>query len=761
MVASSERDAQQSLDDRQALALLGLVLSLGVVIGHRADAHFFLRDDFMNYYLGAFAEIVRALKAFELPLVTLTSWHGGALGGEYQYGIFSPVLVASNLLLFSLDLTLQQVAAGLVWIHALILSSGAYFLARSRKLTPELSLMVGLVCSLNGWMVFWGVNWFGALAAFAWVPWVWWAIEKALDGRGQRRYVVATGLFIALDVTAGFPYACLMAAVVVVAAAGRLLLAKRPFRETLPALWSLLIGLGLSAPSWLMLIEYSGATLRSQTTHPLIFQTDLTVPFKAWFGTILPTLNAPWAAPWLPPGESGSIVMHTGLAPTVLLVTAAFVLRAQLVRRLEYEFFILAILLVLVTFPGLGVLRWSFRWLPLFFLQASLVAGGAAMLLRTERPNRAKFGRAAGVLVAAVSAYAFLIDGERRAGPLWLAGGLLTVACLWWAAESIPKLRRLHDHLPWIVVATTTCLAFGIDLQTFPDYQRRVEPRPSPAFDPSVTYLALYTMDDAHVNPLTFSGQRFFPGNEQMHSGLRFVNGYSPLGPAGISWNFAFNYLGAVSPSPLPAARADRPLGSMLRRMAVDGLVVWPDSREFRNIPFEEFEVHASLPQADVYHRRTGPSPRAQIIRRALAIDWEQKVHLLPRSTHPRLEIPGQSLPESRLMDFGEATITAFEEGRNHVRVEVDARGTDLPVVISFARPWFPGYRATVDDQAVELRRLDRMLPAVEVPGGRESSVVLVYRPGSLILGSVFAALTLAGILVGLVLSSRRNRSSA
>src|SRR5438067_4974330 len=58
---------------------------------------------------------------------------------------------------------------------------GGYLLARGRKLAPSLSVMVALVAALNGWIICWGAtDWFGALGAFAWLPWAWWGLERAL-----------------------------------------------------------------------------------------------------------------------------------------------------------------------------------------------------------------------------------------------------------------------------------------------------------------------------------------------------------------------------------------------------------------------------------------------------------------------------------------------------------------------------------------------------------------------------------------------------
>ncbi len=748
------RTRADPMGDLPAVAWICAILTLEVLAALWHNADFFLRDDFLNYYLGAYAEIVRALKAGELPLLTLTSWHAGALAGEYQYGLFSPALVLCNLLLFSLDLSLGSVAASLVWIHALILSGGAYLLARSRRLAPELALMVALAATLNGWLAVWGVNWFAALAAFAWLPWAWWAIERALARPGERRHAVVAGIFVMLVVTAGFPYACLMVVLAAAAAAGRLAIDRRPLRDILPAVWSVAIGLGLSAPAWLMLVEYSGTTMRSQATHSWLLQTDLLVPTEAWLATVLPTLKASWQAPWITSGQTSSLVMHMGLAPVVLLTTAGLILRSELYRKLRYDVLFLAILFSLVSLPGIAVLRWSFRWLPLFFLQAALLAAGAAMLLRAADRSRPGYGRVAWILVAAVSAYVLLVEGHRSSGNLRLAAGLLVLASLWWGLESSRKTEKILRHMPWIVVAVSSFMTFEASLRGSPYQLRRVEPRAAPAFDPSVTYLALYTMDDTRGELITFSGQRHFPGNEHMHSGLRLVNGYTPLQPAGTAWTFGLNYLGAMQED----WTRRLPLASILRRMAVDGLIVWPGSRSMEQIPFEDFEKVASMPEADVYHRRGARSPRVQIVRRAMLVSPSKKIWRRVRSPLPVLEASGQHVGEPTEVELGDAELALIGEGRHRVELDVGAR--DSPVVVSFARQWFPGYRAYVDGKPVDVWRLDAMMPAVRLPAGERCRVLLVYRPWSWILGLTLCGLALALSLAALALDVRRRGSA-
>jgi len=64
---------------------------------------------------------------------------------------------------------------------------------------------------LNGWIICWGASdWFGALGAFAWIPWAWWGLERALDRQRNAGDFLWPAPFVYLVVSGGFPYTVLM-----------------------------------------------------------------------------------------------------------------------------------------------------------------------------------------------------------------------------------------------------------------------------------------------------------------------------------------------------------------------------------------------------------------------------------------------------------------------------------------------------------------------------------------------------------------------
>src|ERR1700730_12353004 len=146
------------------------------------DPLLFWNDDYELSILPVFADVARSWSEGALPLLSPYSWVCGNLAGEFQYGTFSVFVNAVVVLIWKFPLTFPQQAAALSITHLCVLARGGYVLARGRKLAPYLSVMVALVAALNGWIICWGAtDWFGALGAFAWLPWAWWGMERALD----------------------------------------------------------------------------------------------------------------------------------------------------------------------------------------------------------------------------------------------------------------------------------------------------------------------------------------------------------------------------------------------------------------------------------------------------------------------------------------------------------------------------------------------------------------------------------------------------
>src|SRR5881398_2310554 len=258
------------------------------------DPLIFWNDDYQLSILPVFADVARSWSEGRLPLLSPYSWVCSNLAGEFQYGTFSIFINALVILIWKFPLTFPQQAAALSMAHLFLLAPGAFLLARDRHLSTPLSMMVALIASLNGWIICWGAtDWFGALAAFTWLPWAWWGAERALDPRRTKWRFLWPAPFVYLLVTGGFPYTVLMLLVLVGWLSIKSLVQTRSISAILPMLFGVALGFGLSAPAWLAILDLlqgSARELQSSSAH-----WQWLVPPAALPGLILPSWTVKWS----------------------------------------------------------------------------------------------------------------------------------------------------------------------------------------------------------------------------------------------------------------------------------------------------------------------------------------------------------------------------------------------------------------------------------------------------------------------------------
>ena len=210
-------------------------------------------------------------------------------------------------------------------------------------------------------------------------------------------------------------------------------------------------------------------------------------------------------------------------------------------------------------------------------------------------------------------------------------------------------------------------------------------------------------------------------------------------------------------------ADAERVLSSetgpdgLLRRMGVDGLVVSERFDSFRpSLLSYGWKETAEVKGGRVYQRGGPPSPRAYAVTAAEIVAAREAAAdaLLTHGTAPA---PSVLLPSAGQVAAGEKTfapaqVSVIEDGRNSMTVDVASAPGEGEVLVVFARPWFPGYRAVCDGKPVPVEVYDLFLPAVRLPAGTNGRVVLEYWPTSLTVG-----LWLAGTTSALLGAGRRH----
>jgi hypothetical protein len=682
------------------------------------DPLFFWNDDYELSVLPVFADVARSWSEGHWPLLSPYSWVCGNLAGEFQYGTFSVFVNAAIILIWKFPLTFPQQAAALSIAHLFVLAIGAFLLAHDRRFSIPLSIFVALVASLNGWIICWGAtDWFGALGAFTWLPWAWWGAARALDRQRTKWRFLWPAPFVYLLVTGGFPYTVLMLVLLIVWLSIQSLGRTRSIRSISPMLFGVALGFGLSAPACLAILDLVHGSARE--LQPASAHWQWLVPPAALPGLILPSWTVNWA------NFSSRLIPHAatelacGLVPIPVLIAGLITHGRELIKKIRWELILFLLVLLLSMIPTAGLFRWSFRWLPFFHLVLAICAA-EALRVRSESPIPATAALALVVLTAI--AMSILRTGGPYAFPLtWIFLGLAVIWCL---SELFLRDLEFQKWTPAAItfltlLATYLCIPPNSGVPKYNLSQELIRPSP---LDPSRLYLSIYPWAELIYrveNKPQPVGQIVRPGSTSMWAGLHFINGYSPIRPAGVAREFAATIHGEMNP-----AMGDYLLNYQagergeLARLGVDGIVV---AREIDVVPqpASEWQLVVSTDEGRVFHRRGAPLAR---VRSVTTID---------------------SQPNEQ---FAVATVSRISDSRNRVEADVDVSNGNRPALLAFSRPYFRGYKACLGNEKLAVTSYHGLFPLVEVPAGAQGRLTLTYRPYWLIWGSS------AAIVCGLVI---------
>ncbi len=715
---------------------LVVLFCLGLV---RRNHTVFWNDDYQVSILPVLTDVARSWREGHWPLLSPYSWACGNLAGEYQYGTFSVFVNAGVVLVFAVwtDFALQ--AAALSIIHLAALALGAYLLARGRRLPAALATVVALIAALNGWEIGWGAtDWFGALAADAWLPWAWWAFERAMredgDPRAGRLRWLLPAPFVYLVMTGGFPYTVVRLALVTAWLVAHAL-ARRRWRSLWPLTLGWIFGLGLSAPAWLSLLETIRGSTRSQGAG--VGNIAWTVPPAGLPGLILPNWTTKWNDFAAIPSAHAALELAGGLVPLAALLAAFACARGRAWRALRWDLLLLGAVVVLCVLPSPGMFRWSFRWLPLFHLVFALIGARALHLLASCRPRRLPTNP--GAWATGLTGAAWILMSLCKTAndheitwylPLWT----LLIAVAWLALSAFTA--RRGTWAAWLPALATLA-----SLWTTYQHMYTNPGLPKYAFGPSLAkvsplsadrlYLSLYDKVDEWYRdwqtPPDF-GAVVRPGSTGMYAGVRTLNGYSPIMPPGVGrlWNMETH--GSI---PEDTGRSLLPLAGHLgplEWLGVDGILI---ERNFgpRDVRLNDpdWETASESAEGFVYHRRNGPLPEVR------AWHAESMPSVFPN--RPDFSVPSP---------FEEVQIRSSENSRAGSAFDVSVpAGNEPGALLAFRRPYFPGYVAALDGAPVAVSAFQNLFPTITLPPGSHGRLVLSYRPRAVVWGAVAAGMSL------------------
>ena len=691
-------------------------------------------DDYQISILPVFADVARSWSEGTLPLLSPYSWVCGNLAGEFQYGTFSLFVNAAVVVIWKFALSFPAQAAALSIAHLCVLAAGSFVLARGHGLPFPSAIMVALVGGLNGWIVAWGASdWFGALAAFAWLPWSWWALDFASRRTGPRWRMLLPAPFIYLLIAGGFPYTVLMLGVVTAWLAMRALLSARDWYAPVRMTAGWVLGVGLSAPAWLSLIEMSRGSRRAVETFPA---RQWMVPFDGLPGFVLPAWTVDWVQFEAQISPHAALELACGFAPVIVLLVAALSLRSRFFSAHRWLLGLLGFTLLVCMLPGAGIFRFSFRWLPLVHVTLALLAGAAldqwlAAIRGSHVWGRNNLGAWALACVV-VTVLVMVFTGQSTSTDTTALPLLFVIiATCWWAIDG--ALHRRAQLRQWTAAAVTfvALLMTYRDMGTtgpvarypFQNTLNNVAPLSN-----NRLYLSLYHSPQLNYRADQYAwsfGETVRPGSTAMFAGVHLINGYSPISPAGVGRLFDFGTHGHINPAKVDEIIIpESGTAGLLRDLGIDGIIVAWDFELPEPLP-AEWQIVERWTDGYVYHRRT-------------------------RLEHVRArEGEGLSPAEVRIV----------ENTRQRVVAEVTPADTSRRVELLFSRPFFGGYEARMNGAALPVSAYRGLIPAIEIPAGSSGRVEMVYRPRAVVVGGAIAAASAVAMVAAAFLLSRRRSS--
>lgn len=685
---------------RQAGLALLLVLVV-VVAGELVAYPFFFRDDQQAHFLPGFAEIAQAWRSGELPWVSRYSWCAGGLLGEYQYGIFNPVVqlavVASS---FVPDMALRD--ACLVGFFAWMMAWGSLRLASDHKLDEYFALALAAVVCFNrfemdlGWR-----SWLPMAIGATWIPWFWHACAR--PQLSVWRLVLA--LFLVL--TAGWPFA--------VAATGTLgvfyfLLAlyRRQWRRAAMLVAGALCALALSSPALGSLVEHSRSAIRASSSNwqyrlEILDALPFVLPGMIAHSQGMEMVNLYTDLGWIPClGILGALLQRQERQPLWWLALAWFALGLS---------------------PSLAGMRFSFRWLN--YLNPLMGLLGLLWLQRQAANPAHRFGRATWAALLLGQLLGPALDAWRGLPHRWEAGPilLLVIFCLAWNRN--PQKRPmlvLGGSLVglWLAVPLTALSGHQFPFASIPQDSLVKNER---------VWMSLYTWEELQdPRPELVVSARY--GNASMVERVEFVNGYSPLFVAPLIRAWPFSNVGSLETSEwarVNVALAAVP-GGLMDKLGISGLLLSPQwSGLGRILAQNGWSRQGAEGLMQVWTR--GPGRRSCFESLSQAAFREKWPAVVEQALEPNGIGAIHAGPEE-LRSFAAVQCSQEVSERNRAQVNLSANPGPESALVAVHRFFLEGYRATLNGRPVKLYNLNLQQMAVEIPPGSPAGTLLVeYRP--------------------------------
>jgi hypothetical protein len=735
-----------------ALMLLPLLFWWRLWALNPADRAVIPPGDFDGQYYPLQLFAARELAAEHLP-----AWdpylNAGQPGlADIQTGTFYPPNLAVNLLLAALGLPFS--VGLLTWqvvIHFSLASLFTYLLARHLACRAGARLpaarFAGAVAALSftyaGYLTTFPVQQVTILETAIWLPLVLLFLDRAFHGPNSLPQILLAGLALACALLAGHPQTAMYLVYTTLAYSLFLTLSSRPTPHTLRitpylsrvisyVLPPLVLGLALAAVQLVPTLAFVARSTRAGLDYEAV----------SWGFPLAEITHL------LYPGYFGGSPQYVGILPPILAAVALFVKRAR--REVLFWLAVAAVAFVMAfggnTFlysvayllvPGFGAVRDQERIIYLFSFAISLLAGY-------------------GALVLVQPLFRFHRKGFRRfvQGLAWVAAAFLALTALWYlgylqGVQQQVEINMfegvLRHHTLILLILGGSVIVFALRLTGRAGRNWRM------GLALGLIWLNLFTIN------WRFNLAEPVAGGSFPETGLvAFLKGQpgtfrissAGLLPGGASAGvvYALEDITANTPLRLDTFQQFEDRVGSWRRWQLLNVRYVLSKKELEG---PGLELVYEEGKAKVY-QLGDPLPRAWVVPSTIFAADDQAIDLLnadnfdPRATAILPPDAGVPLLSADGAPGSSAQVVEASPGRLVLDV---ASGQDGLLVIS--QPFYPGWRARVDDQDAPISRVDHLLQGLYIPAGSHR-VELVYHLPSL--PAFVSLLALAGCLAGLFL---------
>ncbi|MVU78053.1 hypothetical protein GPX89_12460 [Nocardia sp. ET3-3] len=696
--------------------LWGVVTGLGVVAGYvavlAANSRHFYTDDTEAQYGPLWVALGHRLREGRFPALVPWEWMSGNYTME-EAGIYNPPQLLVDLIAPSVD-NLAAYVTVVKLVYSILAALGVFRICLAYGARAPWAAVAGVAFPLSGWFLFFDeASWATSLAGTAWMLHAWAASVRYTRGRGGP-IPVFVYLYLAISVQYVFPAveSGLMIAAVI---AGEVVHQRRwqpSMRLAATAICALLAGLMTYLPSVLS----SPVTWRgNERIHNDSF---LDVPWSESLNASLPSTVPAFNGWWGYVQPLPMVYIAWFLIPALAFID--WRAAAKSARTLSGPAFFALAVLLWTAGPGyIGPLRWPARVLPMVAVALLILA---CVLL--SRHGDFTFSRRRYTVAAALLGLLFIRSFS--AAPHLLVWHVLASAVVAGLGAAAVWLARRYGTATVcaFVLATMFPIAYAQVYgapQTPMSYnfpERRSEM--TGAF-PDFGGVTLQLADRALVQPREMNIQGAWGslafGNYAKNMELRYVNAYTPIGHAAFSALLCMGWDGSTCPDAYRRAFSPEPSTgqALVDLMKVDRVVLqraqYPDARGH--------SAPAGWHWAD-YHGH------------------ENYIWVLERDGGPVSQRDG--------LIAATENATATSESRDSVTSRLRVSATDGGSVV-LARLAWPGYRATLDGQPVDVKAVAGTFVAVDIPAGtHDGELVITWRPPGWKIGIATALLGLTGL---------------